>query len=169
MGNSCKTIEVLNKATTSFLTSRVILCIILGICLLLAGIYSEPIYKILTEAYHKVFLLFGLSFLASKPQAGISTLITKHSLPAIATYGIGYVLLSFLFLHVYFSNFRKSLLTIYFYASVFLVCLLLIALGKSVPALQESYKLARHLIEFIISPFPVIFLVAAFKAFSSNS
>jgi hypothetical protein len=158
-----------NKAANHFISYRTILCIILGSCLLFAGIYSDQIFKILTELYQSIFLSIGLTALAAKPQAGISDLITMRSLPAIATYSLGYVTISFLFLHFYLADSRKSKLSLYFYAGIFLICLFLIALGKVFPAFQEAYKLARHLIEFIISPFPVILLVATFKAFPSSN
>ena len=129
--------------------------------LLLTGVFTDYIYLYLDRLYYHVFTSLGWFAFLHQSQAEISSLVTQRSWPTMITYGLLYTALSFLFLHVYFNRNWKSLIAAGFYFIIFLACTALILTGKLLPNAELAYKLCRRLIEMVVSPLPVILLIAA--------
>lgn len=144
---------------------------LLGLILILffLGIYTEHIYLFLDKVFLHVFTSLGLGSVLRQSQAEVSAQITMRSWPTMATYGLLYTGLSFLILHVYLNDWQKTKLCAAFYASFLLTCVLLIGLGKLVPEFKWAYMLCRRLIEMIVSPFPIVLLLAVFAGFSRKN
>lgn len=158
--------ESLNKVAF-FPTFRYLTLILLGLLIFLAGFYTESIFSLLTEFYNHAFTVLGWKNAVTDTRKEVSDLVTMRSFPAMVTYGMLYTLLSFLFLFFYFRDKQQTRLAGIFYMAIFFCCALLIFIGKLSPELAGAYKLSRRLIEFIVSPFPIVLLVATSKAFSS--
>jgi len=144
---------------------------LLGLILILFffGIYTEQLYHFFDKAFLSLFTSLGISSLLNRSQAEVSTQITMRSWPTIFTYGALYTSLCFLILHVYLNNFRKTKMSAAFYGALFATCILLIFLGKLVPGYTWAYTLCRRFIEMIVSPFPMVFLIAVFHGFSPKN
>src|SRR5688572_8608894 len=142
-------------------------------CLLLilffTGVYTEKIYLLLDQFFYFLSTKAGFLSFLNNSQAEVSSLITMRSWPTMITYGLGFTGLCFITLHVYFNDFRKTKITAAFYASIFIFCLSLIVLGKIVPDFTWAYKLSRRIIELVVSPFPVVLLIAVFAGFKKGS
>ncbi|MFC5270528.1 XrtX-associated membrane protein [Adhaeribacter terreus] len=129
--------------------------------LFFTGVFTDYIYLYLDRLYYFVFTSLGWFSLLNQSQAEVSSLVTMRSWPTMLTYGLLYTALSFLFLHVYFNKNWKSLIAAGFYFFIFMACTTLILTGKMLPDADWAYKLCRRLIEMVISPLPVILLIAA--------
>jgi hypothetical protein len=173
MQNPAKTILLPRFKRAVFLKvpgtgTRLAILACLAILLFLVGFYTEFLFGFLTRGFDMLFLDAGsYGFLPEKGLA-VSRLITRRSFPVMLLYGAVYTALSFVFLHVYFRSKKTSLLAAGFYGVVFLGCLLLMGTGKFFPELTAASRLARRLIEFIVSPFPIVLLIAAFRAFPNR-
>ena len=137
----------------------------LVLVLFFTGVYTEQIYAWLDRFYQFLFSSFGIFSFLNRSQAEVSSQITMRSWPTMLTYGLMYTSLSFATLHVYFNNFYKTKITAAFYAAIFLLCVFLISMGKLIPEFVWAYKLCRRIIELVISPFPVVLLLAVFAGF----
>lgn len=144
---------------------RKFLLVTLAAGLFFTGVYTEQIYLGLDRFYQHLFSSFGVFSFLNRSQAEVSAQLTMRSWPTMLTYGLLYTGLSFATLHVYFNHFWKTRITALFYAAVFLLCVLLIGVGKLVPEFEWAYKLCRRIIELVVSPFPVVLLLAVFAGF----
>ncbi len=152
----------------AFSYKRKALLFVLVLFLLLFGIYTEQIYLLLDRFYYSLASRVSfLSFLHTS-QAEVSSKITMRSWPTMVTYGLIYTALSFAILHVYFNNLWKTKISALFYLALFVLCLILIAAGKFIPGMAWAYLLCRRLIEMIVSPFPIILLLAVFAGFKKR-
>ena len=137
--------------------------------LFFTGVFTEQIYLLLDQFFYFLSTKAGFLAFLNKSQAEVSSLITMRSWPTMVTYGLGFTGLCFITLHVYFNDFWKTKITAAFYACIFIFCFSLILLGKIAPELDWAYKLSRRIIELIVSPFPVILLIAVFTGFKKRS
>lgn len=137
---------------------RVALVLVLLGLLFCLGTYDEAVFAWLTAACQRVLHALGLDALAQRVQQGTSGQVTTRSLPAMLLYGLGYtaVCLAILALLLPLPAWRPALAL---YALVFGLSALLVLGGKLAGDVAWAYQLGRRLIEFIVSPLPLIVLL----------
>ncbi|KAA9333491.1 hypothetical protein F0P96_11030 [Hymenobacter busanensis] len=117
------------------------------------------VFELLTRGWQMVFEALGLQHFANQLQQGVSGQVTTRSLPAMLTYGLLYTGCCLLLLRLALGTGARMRMAVFIYAGVFVACILLIAVGKAAGDWAWSYRLGRRLIDFIISPLPVVILV----------
>src|SRR4051812_30920084 len=95
----------------SFSLKRAVVLFGLILILFCFGLYTEQIYLSLDKVFLNLFTSLGLSSLLRQSQAEVSTQITMRSWPTMISYGIIYICLGFLILHVYLNDWRKTKLS----------------------------------------------------------
>ena len=153
----------------SVINKRKLVLFCLFLILFFTGVFTEKIYLLLDRFFYFLSTKAGFLSFLNRSQAGVSTLITMRSWPTMVTYGLGFTGLCFITLHVYFNDIWKTKITAALYASLFLVCISLILVGKIAPDLNWAYMLSRRIIELVVSPFPVVLLIAVFAGFNKRS
>lgn len=133
--------------------------ILLALGLFWAGTHDEVLFSFLTNLSHKLFQALGFSQQVAALQQGVSGQVTTRSLPVMLFYSLLYTgaCLVLLFLALY--DARRFRLALTLYGAVFGTCLVLLSGGKLLGDVAWAYRLARRLIDFIVSPLPVIMLV----------
>ena len=131
----------------------------LALGLFLIGMESEAVFAALTRAWQGLFGLVGLSGAAARLQQGTSGLVTTRSLPAMATYGLLYVSGCLVLLHVLLRDARRTRWAAQVYVGLLGLCVLLLLLGRLGGNVPLAYKLGRRIIDFTISPLPVMILL----------
>ncbi|MBC8085351.1 MAG: hypothetical protein H7Z21_19305 [Hymenobacter sp.] len=125
-----------------------------------AGVYDETVFAALNAGWHKLLTTLGLTGQLAAVQRGISGQVTKRSLPTMVSYSLLYTSVCLLLLRLLLPRgghrMRRAL---GLYAAVFVVCGLLLLGGKLAGDVPWAYRLGRRLIDFIVSPLPVIVLV----------
>lgn len=127
--------------------------------LFLAGMESEAIFAALTRGWQAVFGLLGQGGALARLQQGTSHLVTTRSLPAMATYGLLYVAGCLLLLHVLLRDGRRTRWAAQVYLGLLGLCVLLLVGGRLGGNSAWAYKLGRRIIDFVISPLPVMILL----------
>jgi len=123
------------------------------------GMESEVVFAVLTRAWQAVFGLLGLGDALTQLQQGTSHLVTTRSLPAMATYGLLYVAACLLLLHVLLRDGRRTRWAAQVYLGLLGLCVLLLVVGRLGGNIAWAYKLGRRIIDFVISPLPVMILL----------
>ena len=137
---------------------RLLLAALLAALLFWTGTYDETVFAWLTAGWQRVLAAIGLNELAQRIQQGTSGQVTTRSVPAMLTYGLAYTGTCLLILALLVP--RQALRTaLGLYLGVFALSALLLLGGKAAGDVQWAYKLGRRLIDFIVSPLPVIALV----------
>lgn len=125
-----------------------------------AGVYDETVFAGLNAAWQKILAALGLTTQLAALQRGVSGQVTKRSLPTMLTYGLLYTGTCLLLLRLILPRgghrMRQALAL---YALVFVVCAALLLGGKLAGDVPWTYRLGRRLIDFIVSPLPVVVLV----------
>ena len=125
-----------------------------------AGIYDEAVFNALNAGWQKLLTSLGLAEQLAAVQRGISTQVTKRSLPTMFTYGLLYTSTCLLLLRFLLPpGGHRMRRVVALYAVVFVACGLLLAGGKLAGDVPWAYRLARRLIDFIVSPLPVVVLL----------
>ncbi|TGE27296.1 XrtX-associated membrane protein [Hymenobacter metallicola] len=132
---------------------------VLVVALFSIGIYSDTVLAAIDRFWHNLLGLLGLAGHAATVQQGISGLVTKRSLISVITYALFYTSTCLLLLVVALNSARRIRLVFVLYGAVFVICAVLVLTGKLAGDVAWAYKLARRLIDFIVSPLPVIILV----------
>lgn len=137
---------------------RLTLAAALAALLFWVGTYDAIVFEWLTSGWQRILQTFGLHGLAQRIQQGTSGQITTRSLPAMLTYGLFYTSVCLLILALLIP--RRALRTAgLLYVGVFVISALLLLGGKAAGDVQWAYQLGRRLIDFIVSPLPVVALV----------
>ncbi|GAB3830634.1 XrtX-associated membrane protein [Hymenobacter jeollabukensis] len=137
---------------------RLPLAALLAALLFWAGTYDVAVFAWLTAGWQRLLEAIGLSPLAQRIQQGISGDVTTRSLPAMLTYGLAYTSICLLILALLIP--RRAMRTAAgLYLGVFALSALLLLGGKAAGDVRWAYQLGRRLIDFIVSPLPVIALV----------
>ncbi|RZK28024.1 MAG: hypothetical protein EOO63_12160 [Hymenobacter sp.] len=123
------------------------------------GINAETVFAVLTQGWQAVFGLLGQGGALTQLQRGTSHLVTTRSLPAMATYGLLYVAGCLLLLHVLLRDGRRTRWAAQVYLGLLGLCVLLLVVGRLGGNIAWAYKLARRIIDFVISPLPVMILL----------
>jgi len=122
------------------------------------GSHNEPLFGWLTRSWQAFFAEMGLGQWLQTMQQGTSGEVARRSLPAVASYAGLYLGLSLLLLRVLAPGAAQWWLAVRLYAAgalLYAALLLAARLGGQVVAL---YRAARHLIDFLVSPLPVLLL-----------
>ncbi len=122
------------------------------------GIYSEEVFAGLTSLWQTILRGVGLDGALSNLQRGVSGQVTTRSLPAMLTYGLLYTACCLVLLGLLLGSVRRLKVAFLLYAAVFGACALLVVGGKLGGDARWAYQLGRRLIDFIVSPLPVIVL-----------
>lgn len=124
-----------------------------------AGIAAEAVFAALTQFWQVVFRALGFGGLLAHWQQGTSQLVTTRSLPAVASYSLLYSAVCVLLLHVLLRSAARTRWVLQVYLGLFGLYALLMLTGKLGGNLAWAYRVARHIIDFLISPLPVMLLL----------
>ncbi|GAA4013969.1 hypothetical protein GCM10022408_28890 [Hymenobacter fastidiosus] len=124
-----------------------------------AGMYADVVRSASDQFWQQLLTLVGLTDRAAALQQGISGLVTKRSLVSVVTYSLLYTSGCLLLLAVVLNTTQQVWRVLQLYGAVFTTCAALFLLGKLAGDAPWAYQLARRLIDFIVSPLPVIILV----------
>lgn len=149
----------LSRTVTPLTLGRGLMAALLGLALFIVGIETDAIFAALTHAWQAGLELVGLGHMIAHWQQGTSNLVTTRSLPAVATYSLGYVGLCLLLLQVLLRDSRRTRWAAQVYLGLLALYLLLLLLGRLGGNIAWAYKLGRRLIDFVISPLPVMILL----------
>ena len=123
------------------------------------GIKSEVVFAALTRGWQALFELLGLAGTVAHLQQGTSQLVTMRSLPAVGTYSLLYIGLCLLLLQVLLRDGRRTRWAALVYASVLGIYIVLLVVGRLGGSLPWVYNAGRRIIDFLISPLPVMVLL----------
>lgn len=135
---------------------------IAGLVLLLfwLGTYDIVVFNALDVAWQKLLVAFNLTDQLAALQRGVSGQVTRRSLLTMLTYSLLYTSICLLLVRLLLARgghpMRQACLL---YAGVFGACTLLLLGAKLAGDALWAYQLGRRLIDFIVSPVPVIILV----------
>ena len=122
------------------------------------GVYDEPVFAFLTASWQKLLSAAGVAGRLAAVQQGVSGEVTKRSLPAVFTYALLYTGTCLLLLRLLLPAHRMRVVLL-LYAIAFGCCAVLLVAGKLAGDVVWPYQLGRRLIDFIVSPLPIIVLV----------
>ncbi|QKG52694.1 XrtX-associated membrane protein [Hymenobacter sp. BRD67] len=120
---------------------------------------SEAVFAALTRAWQALFEALGLSGAISRWQRGTSQLVTTRSIPAMVSYSILYVGGCILLLHVLLRNPQRTRWVIQIYLALLVLYVLLVLGGRLGGNITWAFKLSRRIIDFLVSPLPVMLLL----------
>lgn len=132
--------------------------------LLLIGVYDYHFLDFLTATWQKILAAVGLQQRVEGMQQGINGSITKRLLPAVATYAALYLGICLLLLRLLLPSRRQWRLALQLYAGTLAVYVAIVLLGKLAGDAQWAYRLSRQLLDFVVSPLPVVGLYVLFRA-----
>ncbi|MDF7812916.1 hypothetical protein [Hymenobacter sp. YC55] len=132
------------------------------------GTYDWVVFDALTAGWQRVFTSIGLADELAALQRSVSRQITWRSLPTMLSYGLLYTGTCLLLLRLLLPRGgRRMRWAALLYLIVFGACGLLLAGAKLAGDVPWAYRLARRLIDFIVSPLPVIVLVPLLRWYVS--
>ena len=137
---------------------RWLLAVFLVGLLFCLGTYDEAVFAWLTDACQHALRAVGLDTWAGRIQQGTSGQVTTRSLPAMLLYGLGYTSICLGILALLLPP-PASRTALGLYALVFVLSALLLLGGKLAGDVAWAYQLGRRLIDFIVSPLPLIVLL----------
>lgn len=126
-------------------------CALLLVLLLLLGTNDGWVFSKLTQGWQHYSV--NLPAALSTPT---DPAITKRLLPVVMVYTLLYVGLCLLLLALLLGTWQRFRFVLFAYAGSFVLCLLLLVLGKLTHNALGLYQLGRNLIDFTVSPLPVM-------------
>ena len=138
---------------------RWLLAALLAVVLFVAGMEVEAVFAALTQLWQVVFRGVGLAAVLARWQQSTSQLVTTRSLPAVGSYSLLYAAVSVLLLHVLLRSAARTRWVMQVYLGLFGLYAVLMLIGKLGGNLEWAYRVARHVIDFLISPLPVMLLL----------
>jgi hypothetical protein len=149
----------LSGAERPITPARWLLAALLALTLFLIGMESDAVFAGLTRAWQALLELVGLGSLLARLQQGTSGLITTRSLPAVGTYSLLYVGISLLLLHVLLRDGKRTRWAAQIYLALLGLYIGLMLIGRLGGNIAFAYNLGRRIIDFIVSPLPVMILL----------
>jgi hypothetical protein len=131
----------------------------LAFALFVTGMESDAVFAALTRSWQAVFNAVGLADALARLQQGTSHLVTTRSLPAMGTYSLLYVGGCLLLLHVLLRDSRRTRWAAQLYLGLLALYVLLMVGGRLGGNAEWAFKLSRRIIDFIVSPLPVMLLL----------
>ena len=135
--------------------------------LFVCGIYDEVIFATLGPVWQKAAATLGFSEQLARLQQGISGEVVKRSLPVVATYALLYLSLSLLLLRLLLPAYRMPLV-LRLYGGVVAAYIVLLLAGRLTGNVPWIYQLGRRLIDFLVSPLPVIILICLLRWYKAD-
>lgn len=135
------------------------LAALLGGLLFAAGMNRDAVFTEFAQLWQVVFRGLGLGSMLTRWQQGTSQLVTTRSLPAVVSYSLLYAVVSILLLHVLLRSAARTRWVLQVYLGLVGTCSLLMLVGKLGGNLTWAYRVARHIIDFLVSPLPVMLLL----------
>lgn len=148
----------------SFSGRQVALAALLLGLLLWLGLDAEWLFAALTRFWQAAFAGLGLGGWLGRLQHGTSPEVAKRSLPALVSYAALYLAASLLLLRVLLADAARWRLALRLYAAALLLVAALLLLGKLGGGVVLLYKAARRLIDFVVSPLPVLLLAVLLRS-----
>jgi hypothetical protein len=144
--------------TRSGQVARIILVLVLIGLLFYLGTYDEAVFAWLTTSCQQAIHALGLDALAQHVQQGTSGQVTARSLPAMLLYSFSYTGICLAILALLLPPpARRTALALY--GLVFGLSAVLLLGAKLAGDVAWAYRLGRRLIDFIVSPLPLIVLL----------
>ena len=143
---------------------RWLMVAVLVLALLLIGVFDEALLTFLTVGWQKALAAMGLQRYAESLQEGINGGITKRLLPAVATYAGLYLVLCLLLLRVLLPTPGQWRLVLLVYAGIVCAYVAIVLLAKVIGNAEWAYRLSRQLLDFLVSPLPVVGLYVLLRA-----
>ena len=134
------------------------------IVLLVVGVYDDAVFAVLTGALRKLLAAVGLYQPAAAAQQSVDANVTHRYVPAGVAYAGLYVGLCLALLRLLLPAPAQWRLVLRLYAGTIAAYVLLVLLGRAAGNVVWVYRLARHLLDFIVSPLPVAGLYVLFRA-----
>ena len=134
------------------------------LALLLIGVFDEPLLAFLTAWWQRGLAVVGLRQQVNAMQQGISRGITTRLLPAVATYAVLYLGICLLLLRLLVATPAQWRLVLRLYAGSFVVYVGVVLLGKALGNAVWAYRLSRQVLDFVVSPIPVLGLFVLLRA-----
>ncbi|WBA40713.1 XrtX-associated membrane protein [Hymenobacter canadensis] len=147
--------------TVARLMRLVAVALLIGL-LFVCGIYDEVIFAALGPAWQKAATALGFSEQLARLQQGISGEVVKRSLPVVATYALLYLSLALLLLRLLLPAHHMPLV-LKLYGAVIATYVVLLLAGRLTGNVPWIYQLGRRLIDFLVSPLPVIIAVCLLR------
>lgn len=122
------------------------------------GSSNELLFGWLTRSWQAFFAAVGLGPWLHALQQGTSSEVARRSLPAVVSYAGLYLGLSLLLLRVLAPGAAQWWLAVRLYAAGALLYAALLLAGRLGGQVATLYRAARHLIDFLVSPLPVLLL-----------
>ncbi|QIX61228.1 hypothetical protein HER32_08570 [Hymenobacter sp. BT18] len=126
-------------------------CAVLLVLLLLLGSNDSWVFSKLTQGWQHYS-----GSLPAALSAPTDPAITKRLVPVVVLYTLLYISLCLLLLALLLGTWQRFRFALYAYAGSFVLCLLLLVLGKLTHNTLGMYQLGRNLIDFTVSPLPVM-------------
>ena len=130
--------------------------------LLLIGVYDEDVFGVLTIGLHRI--LAGLGLYHAQVQQGVDANVTHRYLPAGIVYAGLYLGICLALLWLLLPAPGQWRLVLRLYAGTLAAYAVLVVLGKLTGNTVWLYRLARHLLDFVVSPLPVAGLYVLFRS-----
>jgi hypothetical protein len=143
--------------------SRYLLIAALVLLLLLAGVYDELVFAGLTKVWHTVLSTVGMEKIANALQSGVHQGVTHRPLLAGISYAGLYTGTCLVLLRLLLPRPEQWTVVLRIYGGIFLAYVVLVLVGKVGGNLLWAYLLSRHLLDFLVSPLPVIALLALLR------
>ncbi|MDJ0366696.1 hypothetical protein QMK33_16175 [Hymenobacter sp. H14-R3] len=131
----------------------------LALLLFMIGMESDAVFAVLTRGWQMLAGLLGLGDILAHWQQGTSHLVTTRSLPAMGTYSLFYIGCCLLLLQVLLRDTRRTRWALRLYLGLLALYVLLMVGGRLAGNAEWAFKLSRRIIDFIVSPLPVMMLV----------
>ena len=143
---------------------RWVLVAALVLVLFVVGVYDDAVFAVLTSALQKLLAAVGLYQPAAAAQQNVDANVTHRYVPAGMAYAGLYVGLCLAVLRLLLPAPAQWRLVLHLYAGTIAAYVLLVLLGRAAGNVVWVYRLARHLLDFIVSPLPVAGLYVLFRA-----
>jgi hypothetical protein len=119
---------------------------------------NEALFAWLTRSWQALFAALGLGGWLQVAQHSTSGEVARRSLPAVLSYAGLYLGLSLLLLRVVAPGAAQWWLAVRLYAAAALLYAVLLLAARLGGGSVALYRAARHIIDFLASPLPVMLL-----------
>ncbi len=133
-----------------------------ALALLLLGVFSDEVFAFTQR------ILAGWVGQGATAQTEISPMLMRRPWYVMLPYGLAYCAVGVLSVHLYFLSLTRTRVAVLCYAVAFALIAALMVVGKLGGDIRPCYKLARRLIELVVSPMPVVLLIPTLTFFANR-
>ncbi len=131
-----------------------------ALALLLLGVFSDEVFAFTQR------MLAGWVGRGATAQSAINPMLMRRPWYVMLPYGLIYCAVGVLTVHLYFLSLARTRVAVLCYAVAFGLIAALMVVGKLGGDIRLCYKLARRLIELVVSPMPVVLLIPTLTFFT---